>query len=247
MQARRLPARHGALWLMAGFGLFRANPPLLTMVTMAYLLVVVVISRLPHNVGSFILPVVMPALTLMVANSCRAIEKGGLRPVGHVAQGLREHRDALLLLGGLQWLGSCAILGISTLLGIGTDNIAGAKLDPGQLLEILLPLAAMGLPLLLAFWFAPLLTGWNGVSPLKSVFFSFVAVMRNWRAFLAYGVTIAVAGIVLPGSLIVFAGSVSAPFAKGVATMLQMLFIFVLSPAMMGSIYLSYRDIFVNE
>ncbi len=245
MQARRLPARHGALWLMAGFGLFRANPPLLTMVTMAYLLVVVVISLLPY-VGSFILPIAMPALTLMVANSCRAIEKGGWRPVGHFAEGLREHRAALLLLGGLQLLGSLAILGIATLLGIGTNNIVGGKLDPEQLLGILLPLAALGLPLLLAFWFAPVLTGWNGISPLKSVFFSFVAVMRNWRAFLAYGVTIAAAGIVLPGLLIVFSGAVSASFAEAVATMLRMLFIFVLSPVLMASVYLSYRDIFVN-
>lgn len=245
MQARRLPARHGALWLMAGFGLFRANPPLLTMVTMAYLLVVVVISLLPYA-GSFILPVAMPALTLMVANSCRAIEKGGWRPVGHFAEGLREHRAALLLLGGLQLLGSLAMRGIATLFGIGTDNIAGGKLDPEQLLGILLPLAAMGLPLLLAFWFAPMLTGWNGVSPLKSVFFSFVAAMRNWRAFLAYAVTIALAGIVLPELLIVFSGAVSASFADGVATMLRMLFIFILSPVLMASVYLSYRDIFVN-
>ena len=246
MQARRLPARHGALWLMAGFGLFRANPPMLTMVTMAYLLVVVVITRLPHNAGSFILPIVMPALTLMVANSCRAIEKGGWRPVGHFAEGLREHRAALLLLGGLQLLGSLAMRGIATLLGIETDNIAAGKLDPEQLLGILLPLAAMGMPLLLAFWFAPVLTGWNGVSPLKSVFFSFVAVMRNWRAFLAYAVAIVVAGIVLPELLIVFSGAVSASFADGVATMLRMLFIFILSPVLMASVYLSYRDIFVN-
>lgn len=245
MQARRLPARHGALWLLAGFSLFRANPPLLTMVTMAYLLVVVVVSLLPY-VGAFLLPVVMPALALMVANSCRAIEKGGWRPSGNFVEGLRENRDALLRLGGLQLLGSFVVLGASSLLGIGAESLAGDKPSPEQMLGAMLPLLALGAPIFLAFWFAPMLTGWDGVAPLKSVFFSFVAVLRNWRAFLAYGVAIAVAGIALPGLLIAIAGSISVSFAEAVAMVLRMLLVFVLSPVLMASVYLSYRDVFGN-
>ena len=66
-------------------------------------------------------------------------------------------------------------------------------------LGILLVLAS---PLLMAFWFAPLLTAWNGVGAGKSLFFSFVASWRNWRAFAMYGLTLAVVGAVLPLSLI---------------------------------------------
>ena len=44
MDARRLPARHGVLWLLAGFALFRRQPPLMTALTFGYLLTVVVLN-----------------------------------------------------------------------------------------------------------------------------------------------------------------------------------------------------------
>lgn len=46
------------------------------------------------------------------------------------------------------------------------------------------------LPLAL-FWHAPALTHWHGLTPLKSLFFSAVAVLRNWRAFIGYALALA--------------------------------------------------------
>ena len=43
------------------------------------------------------------------------------------------------------------------------------------------------LPVSLAFWHAPALVHWHGVAPVKSLFFSLVAVLKNTRAFLLYG------------------------------------------------------------
>jgi hypothetical protein len=242
MQARRLPARRGVHWLMAGLALFRANPPMLSMMTMAYLLLVVL--SLLHDLLSFLLPLLMPVLTVIVANGCRAIEKGGWRPDGNLVEGVREHRQALVQLGALQLLGSLLVVVLAYALGIGTA--LGDKPDPAQLMNTLLPLVGLSLPLVIAFWFAPLLAGWNGLSPIKSVFFSVVAVARNWRAFLAYALAIGFVGVVLPGLLITFARSVSPSFAHGVSTVLWMFLLFVLTPALMASVYVSYRDIFVN-
>ena len=59
MHARTLPARHGILWLLAGFALFRRNPPLLTVLTFAYLLLVVLINLVPL-IGPFMLPLALP-------------------------------------------------------------------------------------------------------------------------------------------------------------------------------------------
>lgn len=58
--------------------------------------------------------------------------------------------------------------------------------------------ALLYLPLSLIFWHAPALTHWHGLSPLKSLFFSAVAVLRNWRAFTAYA--LALAALLLAGS-----------------------------------------------
>ena len=75
MDARRLPARHGALWLLGGFALFRRHPPLMTALTFGYLLTVIVVNLVP-KIGPFLLPLLLPTLTVMLANGCRAIERG---------------------------------------------------------------------------------------------------------------------------------------------------------------------------
>ena len=58
MDARRLPANRGAFWLLGGFALFRRNPPLLTLLTFTYLLLVVVINLIPA-IGPFLLPLIL--------------------------------------------------------------------------------------------------------------------------------------------------------------------------------------------
>ena len=42
-------------------------------------------------------------------------------------------------------------------------------------------------PLSLLFWHAPALVHWHGISPVKSLFFSIVACMRNFWAFTLFG------------------------------------------------------------
>ncbi len=61
----------------------------------------------------------------------------------------------------------------------------------------------MAAPLIIAFWFAPFLVGWDRVSPLKSLFFSMVASWRNWRALGMFTLgALLVAGI-MPGLILV--------------------------------------------
>jgi len=43
------------------------------------------------------------------------------------------------------------------------------------------------LPLSLLFWHAPALVHWHGISPVKSLFFSAVACLRNFWAFTVFG------------------------------------------------------------
>jgi hypothetical protein len=76
MDARQLPARHGALWLLAGFALFRRHPPLMTALTFGYLLIGDFVLNLVPKIGPFLLPLMLPTLTVMLGNGCRAIERG---------------------------------------------------------------------------------------------------------------------------------------------------------------------------
>lgn len=245
MQARRLPARHGLLWLLAGFRLFRANPPLLTAMTMAYLFVVVAVNLLPV-IGPFLVPLALPALIVVLANGCRAIERNRGVDGAALAFGLQKRRAALIRLGGLHLLGSLVLLGAGTAMDGGQLPLAGPgrNIDEQEMLVAMARLMIVALPLIAAFWFAPLLTAWDEVESLKSVFFSFVASWRNWRAFAVFGLAVGAAAIVLPGLLLIAASGISATVLNVLSIALKMALIFVMAPVMMASVYVSYQDVF---
>lgn len=244
MQARQLPARHGALWFAAGFQLFRRNPPLLTALTFAYLFCVLLVNLIPM-VGPLLLPLLLPTLTVIVGNGCRALDQGRPPAKLNLFEGLEANRINLVRLGGLHLLASLLILGVSTLIEGGPKDLPPLdKADPTEMLGMLARLLVIASPVIMAFWFAPLLTGWNGVPAMKSLFFSFVASLRNWRAFAVYGLTVAVVAVVVPGAILVVAGAVSTTAVNVLSVALRMLLVFIVAPVMMASIYLSYRDVF---
>jgi len=127
MQAHRLPARHGFLWLIASFKLFRSNPPLITALTMAYLFVIFAVNIIP-KVGPFLLPLALPTLIVVLANGCRAVQRGG--GVGGIALtfGLQKRRVELVRLGGLHLLGSIAILVVYSIISGGQLSL----FEPGK-------------------------------------------------------------------------------------------------------------------
>jgi len=246
MDARRLPARHGALWLLAGFALFRRHPPLMTAITFGYLLAVVVVNLIP-KVGPFLLPLILPTLTVMLANGCRAIERGKAFDSDTLIVGIREQRVGLIRLGGLHLVGSSLLVLFGFALGEPINISDG--MTPEEAMAVLGDLAVILLlasPMLMAFWFAPLLTAWDGVSAGKSLFFSFFASWRNWRAFTMYALVLALVGAVLPGLILIIAGLLSQALLTILSVALRMLLIFVLAPTMVASVYLSYRDVFAT-
>ncbi|MDD5175918.1 MAG: BPSS1780 family membrane protein [Sterolibacterium sp.] len=256
MQARLLPAARGAFWIFAGFKLYRRNPPLLTTLTLGYLLLVVAFGQL-QPVGPFLLPLLLPTLTALIANGCRALDQGLSEPRRELVFGLREHRGALLRLGVLHLLGTLAILALSlllqgdesSLLVVGKDETGATEttLDEAELLWHMLRLMLIALPVLLAFWFAPLLTAWDGVPSAKSLFFSLVAVWRNWRAFLIYALTATLIGVILPGLLLLVATLISKDLVEVLSVALRMLLLLIFAPVLMTGIYQSYRDIFASD
>jgi len=245
MDARRLPARHGVLWLMAGFALFRRHPPLMTALTFSYLLTVIVLNLVP-KIGPFLLPLLLPTLTVMLGNGCRAIERGEPFVSEVLVAGIGARRAGLARLGGLHLVGSSLLVLGGMALGGDPINLNDG-IDPAEAMQLAGDLAVLLLlasPLVMAFWFAPLLTAWDGIAAGKSLFFSFIASWRNWRAFAMYGAALVVIGALLPGLILIGAGLVSPALANILSVALRMLLIFILAPTMVASVYLSYRDVF---
>ncbi len=245
MDARRLPARHGVLWLMAGFALFRRHPPLMTALTFSYLLTVIVLNLVP-KIGPFLLPLLLPTLTVMLGNGCRAIERGEPFVSEVLVAGIGTRRAGLARLGGLHLVGSSLLVLGGMALGGDPINLNDG-IDPAEAMQLagdLAVLLVLASPLVMAFWFAPLLTAWDGIGAGKSLFFSFIASWRNWRAFAMYGAALVVIGALLPGLILIGAGLVSPALANILSVALRMLMIFILAPTMVASVYLSYRDVF---
>jgi hypothetical protein len=271
MQARRLPAERGTWWLLEGFRLFRRNPPLITALTLIYLLLVQGLIALLPGIGPILLPLALPTLTLIVANGCRLVDEGKSPSKAGLLYGIAGNGRAMLRLGILQLAGAVLLMLVNLALsgGDGTDPLAGLgepvaplatpgmgeageageapAADPAQeaaVLGALLRLMLLSLPLILAFWFAPFLTGWERVTPLKAVFFSIVASWRNWRALGMFGLgAVVVAGIV-PGFILIVTSQIAGLALSVAFVALRMVLIFLIAPVLTASIYVGYRDIF---
>lgn len=227
--------------------LWRRNPALLTFAAFGYLLMLVVVSVIPL-IGQPIASLLMPVFSLGVLNTCRAIDEG--RKVGPdvLFSGFQQNVQALVTVGGIYLIGSLLVLGITAVADGGLllkIMTGGGKLDPeaattpGFTFALLIAIA-LSTPVMMAYWFAPILAGWWKVPAPKAMFFSFFACLRNWRPFLAYGVSLMLFVGVLPGILLAVVGLVSPTLAALLSVPLPL----ILIPIVFASFYANARDIF---
>lgn len=250
MQASVLPARHGWLWLLAGFALFRRNPPLIGLVVLGYwmLLGLCGLFSVPGVIAAAL---ITPALSVGVAQACRDVAEDR-RPLPIVLfAGFRGPARPLLLLGGVYFAATLLVLALT------------APLDGGALLQLRLDLisfqeavAAPGIgsavelavlltiPVMFAFWYAPLLITWHGQPLAKSLFFSAVACVRNWRAFLVYALAIVGVVLLLPAIVLQFVALLAPGALDLLLALLTLPALFIVAPTLFASFYASYRDVF---
>ncbi|HPU81326.1 BPSS1780 family membrane protein [Accumulibacter sp.] len=253
MQALTLPAAQGWRWLTDGFRIFRRNHLMLTFLVVSYWVLMALVNVIPV-IGTIATTLCIPAFSVSLMNACRSIERG--TPLGPqlLFSGFASNLRALLTLGAIYLAAVVAILGLSALADDGAlmaMMLAGQKPDAetvssGSLLlatEIALVLLC---PLIMAYWYAPVLAGWHGLSPAKALFFSFVACLRNWRPFLVYSLAIGVVATLVPGIVLGILAALLPSGASLVLVLMMVLLILVLAPTLFASFYVSYRDVFVS-
>lgn len=252
MQALTLPASRGWLWLYEGFLLVRKNPVMLSLVVVSYWLSMAAINIVPL-LGQIAVAVCIPVFSVSIMNTCRAIEQGVAISPLILLSGFRDNRRTLLVLGAVYLLATFAILGLSTLVDGGSLfklMLAGKALEPGAPETGEFVMAAQVallffVPLTMAYWYAPVLAGWHGMSVAKSIFFSLVACQRNWRAFLAYAAAVLMFVAIIPGMVLGMLVPVLPGGTAMLSGLLTLLLVLVVAPTMYASFYISYRDIFV--
>ena len=243
---RVVPAKNGWLWLVKGFALFRKSPPMWLFLVFTYYVAVVLLGQIRY-VGPAAYTVLTPAFSVSFMVMCAVLDRGGMLRPELLVSGFRSARSTLIILGAVYLLSIVVVFGITSLADAGALLrwvLSGqpppeeAVLD-GSFLRALqiAPLAA--LPVLMAFWFAPVLAAWNRMGAVQSLFYSFFAVLRNWRAFFLY-------------TALVFAATFLAAAATATATsgetqtlqILSPILTLLVLPTVFGSFYASYRDIF---
>jgi hypothetical protein len=246
---RIVPAKNGARWLAYGFSLYRRSPAAWLMLVLGYWLIVAVLGLVPV-VGAAASTVLLPAFTMSFMYMCTVLEKGApLRPAFLLA-GFRTRGRVLVMLGVLYLVSITLVLAVASLADQGALLewvMVGQEPTPEMLREGLVSRALLvaslaAAPVLMAFWFAPPLAAWEGMNAAQSLFYSFFAAWRNWRAFLVYG-----AWLMLLGLAFLFALAVAAALSGGRPEFLRAVmlgFTLLTLPTLFGSFYASYRDVF---
>ena len=100
---------------------------------------------------------------------------------------------------------------------------------------------ALYLPLSLMFWHAPALVHWHGITPVKSLFFSFMACYKNFGAYAVYGLMWMGIFMLTLLAVTVVAALLGSPAFAGVAMFPIALVMFAM---FFTSIYFTFRDSF---
>lgn len=246
---RVAPAKNGWKWLAEGLRYFRASPGMWTLLMLAYWMLIAVMNGI-GPIGAVVVAVCLPAFSASFSIVCDEIRRGqAVKPILLYAGFQRNPRTALLL-GVLYLCSISVVLAISAIADGGTlmewilfnKAPTEAVVKEGNL-SASMPLAAiLATPVLMAFWFAPLLVAFDGMGAAKSLFYSFFACLRNWRALIVYGGAVTLFAMLVAMFVAMFA--VMAGGNPQAARGFMLAATIMIMPTLFGSFYAAYVDIF---
>ena len=241
MKLNLVPARTGIQWVKLGVQTFLKQPLALTGLFFMYLAVVLVISQIPV-VGPFLGAMLVPAATLGLMAATAEASSGRFPMPTVLVSAFRAGRQrarAMLVLGAIYTVGSL----VASLLGalLGGEPAAGGDSQMPQVDARTLWTLLLHTPLLVLFWHAPALVHWHGVAPVKSLFFSVVACLRNFGAFLVYSLAWLAVFLTI-GFLVSTIGMMLGGLAVARSIMLPT--VLVLVAMFSTSLYFTFRDSF---
>jgi hypothetical protein len=224
-----VPARTGLQWVQQGIRTFRQQPLALAALFFLSMAAMSLVTVLPL-VGPVIALGLLPATSLAMMVAAAEASHGRAPTPALLLVAFRTGRqrlNSMLTLGAMYAAGFLLIMGLSMLV------------DDGQFANVYLG----GEPLSLLFWHAPGLVHWHNVPPVKALFFSLVACVRNIGALVVFGLSwmgvFVVAGIVM--SLV---SAVLAQVVGGLANGLMIATAMLLAAMFFTSIVFTFRDCF---
>lgn len=197
MKLQIVPARQGVAWFKQGVRTFLKQPLAFTGLFFMFMAAISLLSMLPI-IGTPLALALLPAATLGLMAATQIAEQGQFPMPQVLIAGFRagkERLQSMLVLGVLYAVGFILLMAISATVDGGQFArvyLLGGELTPeivmqGDFQSAALLAMVLYLPLSLLFWHAPALVHWHGITPVKSLFFSAVACVRNAGAFTVFG------------------------------------------------------------
>ncbi|SFB76421.1 hypothetical protein SAMN05216321_101586 [Cupriavidus sp. OV038] len=251
MQLLEVPAKEGYVWFRQGIWLFRKNPLAFLMLLFIYLIAAQLAIFVPLF-GIIALLVVTPGINVGVMTACRdVIQSKRVLPTvllaGFRSNGKQAMRH-LFVLGGIYaamvFLLSLIATSLVDIGALAQVVLKGEEPTPDAMRQLYLAMltgAALYTPIAMLFWFAPMLTAWHGVPPVKALFFSWTACWRNRGAFFAYAGLFAVLIVALPLFLEVIFAAIG---AETVLSFLVTPYSLLMLAILYCSFYATYRGCF---
>ena len=251
MQARIVRASRGARWLGEGWRLFRAAPLGWLALVLAYWLLMTLVSLLPF-LGIAIASVLVPPFAVGFMSAARAASHRAPLELALLFEGFRHEPRAQSALGFAYLACLGLVLAATTALDGGAlarwmltgERPADDIVQSEEFFTALLGAATLYAPVMMMFWFAPVLAAWHATGAAKALFFSFYACLMNWRAFLAYGAVTAIVTLALPFLALSTLMLASGGAARTPVMSLVFPLLILLLPTLFASFYVSYRDVF---
>ena len=273
MKLNLVPARTGAEWVRLGLKTFWRQP--LAFISLFFLLMAVIstVSVLPL-IGSVIAPVLLPFMTLGLMVATSVAYSDNAEGLGNAGDAQRPTGSAMFVavFGAMraEWR-SLVVLGVISAVYFVFAVMLTALVDGGQLMRAYLLddaitpevmassdfqlarvlLMCLNLPLSLAMWHAPALVHWHRVEPVKSIFFSIVALFRNFGAYALFVLAwfgvflLAGIGMGLVATVLVGVGALGAGGAAvAVGNILMIGTALVLAAMSLSSTWFTFRDSF---
>lgn len=254
MKLNLVPARQGTQWVKLGIQTFFRQPLALAGLFFMFLAVVSIVNLVPV-VGNVLAMMLLPAATLGLMAAGREATDGKFPMPSILLSGFRAGRKelvAMLTLGALYALSIVVVLGLSALIDggqfaklyLGGASMTADILKDADFQWAVMFSSALFIPVSLLFWHAPALVHWHGEPPIKSLFFSFVACMRNFGAMAVYSLTWL--GVFILVSIVISLIAALTGSVELVATLMYPAAM-VLAAMFFTSLYFTFRDNFATN
>lgn len=275
MKLNLVPARTGVEWVRFGLRNFWRQPLAFISLFFLFLAVISTVSQLPL-IGNLLALLALPFSTLGFMVAASVADAGAAnaddlenldgvkKPTSavmfvEVAKAMRKEWRPLMVLGVI----SAVYFFLTVLLTVVVDGgqfarsyllnepltaemMASSNFRVASLLQM-----CLALPLLLAMWHAPALVHWYQVEPAKSIFFSLVAMFRNFGAYALFGLAwagvflLAIIAVSLIATVVIGVGSLgSGAGAMAVGNVLMIGTVLALAAMAQASNWFTFRDTF---